>query len=83
MTHNHWSDCFYIRIKLILYKIDKTKDKAEAEKLISKLRVYTISDQDDSGIWIRNNFPGLFYIVTPGDHYGSATWTGINEIESG
>ncbi len=66
-----------------LYKIDKTKNKAEAKKLISKLRVYTISDQDDSGIWIRNNFPDLFYIVTPGDHYGSATWTGINTFVDG
>ena len=62
-----------------LYKIGKTKSKKEAEKLISKLRVYTISDQDDSGIWIRNNFPELFYIVSPGDDYGNATWTGINE----
>jgi hypothetical protein len=61
-----------------LYTISQTKTKAEAEKLISKLRVYTISDQDDSGIWIRNNFPTLFYIVTPGDEYGDATWTAIN-----
>ncbi|HNZ71684.1 MAG TPA: DUF1593 domain-containing protein, partial [Prolixibacteraceae bacterium] len=61
-----------------LYAINQTKPKAEVEKLISKLRVYTISDQDDSGIWIRNNFPTLFYIVTPGDEYGDATWTAIN-----
>ncbi|MEQ9441386.1 MAG: DUF1593 domain-containing protein, partial [Cyclobacteriaceae bacterium] len=61
-----------------LYTIRKTKTEQEAAKLISKLRVYTISDQDDSGIWIRNNFPDLFYIVSPGDDYGSATWTGIN-----
>jgi hypothetical protein len=61
-----------------LYKIEKTKSKEEAKRLIAKLRVYTISDQDDSGIWIRNNFPDLFYIVTPGDDYGNATWTGIN-----
>lgn len=61
-----------------LYKINKTKTKKEAKRLISKLRVYTISDQDDSGIWIRNNFPDLFYVVSPGDDYGSATWTGIN-----
>lgn len=61
-----------------LYKIDKTKSEKEAKRLIAKLRVYTISDQDDSGIWIRNNFPELFYIVTPGDDYGNATWTGIN-----
>ena len=66
-----------------LYKIKKTKSKKEAKRLISKLRVYTISDQDDSGIWIRNNFPDLFYIVSPGDDYGSATWTGINTYVKG
>ncbi|GGG46459.1 hypothetical protein GCM10011414_15140 [Croceivirga lutea] len=63
-----------------LHKIRKTKSKNEARRLISKLRVYTISDQDDSGIWIRNNFPDLFYIVSPGDNYNSATWTGINVV---
>jgi len=66
-----------------LYKIEKTKSKKEAKRLIAKLRVYTISDQDDSGIWIRNNFPDLFYIVSPGDFYGAggdATWTGINTV---
>jgi len=61
-----------------LYKIEKTKNRKEAERLMGKLRVYAISDQDDSGIWIRNRYPGLFYIVSPGDDYGSATWTGIN-----
>ncbi len=66
-----------------LYKIEKTKSKKEAQSLIAKLRVYTISDQDDSGIWIRNNFPDLFYIVSPGDDYGTATWTGINSFVKG
>src|SRR5690606_35796371 len=66
-----------------LYKIDKTKSKKEAEKLIAKLRVYTISDQDDSGIWIRTTCPDMFYIVSPGDEYGSATWTGINSYIKG
>jgi hypothetical protein len=66
-----------------LYKIEKTKSKQEAKRLIAKLRVYTISDQDDSGVWIRNNFPDLFYIVTPGDNYGDATWTGINSFIQG
>lgn len=61
-----------------LYKIDKTKSKKEAKRLISKLRIYTISDQDDAGIWIRNKFSDLFYIVSPGDNYGDATWTAIN-----
>ncbi len=66
-----------------LDKIRKTKTPAEARRLIAKLRVYTISDQDDSGIWIRNNFPDLFYIVSPGDDYGNATWTGINNFIKG
>lgn len=66
-----------------LYKIKNTKSKEEQKELISKLRVYAISDQDDSGIWIRNNFPDLFYIVSPGDDYGSATWNGINSYIQG
>ena len=66
-----------------LYTIEHTKSKAEAKRLIAKLRVYTISDQDDSGIWIRKNFPNLFYIVSPGDDYGSATWIAINSYIQG
>jgi hypothetical protein len=66
-----------------LYKIEKTKTKAEAKRLISQLRVYTISDQDDSGNWIRTKFPDLFFIVSPGDDYGTATWSAItNRIDS-
>lgn len=66
-----------------LHKIKQTKSKSESKRMISKLRVYTISDQDDSGLWIRNNFPELFYIVSPGDHYATATWTGINTYING
>ncbi|PKA99857.1 uncharacterized protein DUF1593 [Flavobacteriaceae bacterium MAR_2009_75] len=66
-----------------LHTIRATKSAREVKKMVSKLRVYTISDQDDSGIWIRDNFPDLFYIVTPGDDYGSATWTGINTVVKG
>lgn len=66
-----------------LYKIEKTKTEVEAQRLIAKLRVYTISDQDDSGSWIRKRFPSLFYIVSPGDDYGSATWSAINTLVDG
>jgi hypothetical protein len=61
------------------------RDERNAEQLaafVSKLRVYTISDQDNSGRWMRLTFPNLFYIVTPsqvGHHeYYKATWTGIS-----
>lgn len=60
-----------------LWKIKNEKKPKEAEKIYSKIRIYTISDQDDSGPWIRKNFPGIFYIVTPGYNYGKATWLGI------
>ncbi len=66
-----------------LYKIKKTETETEARRSIAKLRVYTISDQDDSGIWIRNNFPDLFYIVSPGDDYGGSTWGAINSTIDG
>ena len=66
-----------------LNTIEKTRPEAEAKKLIAQLRVYAISDQDDSGNWIRTNFPGLFYIVSPGDDYGGATWSAINTVVDG
>ncbi len=65
-----------------LWTIRNTRSGPEAKRLISKLRVYTISDQDDTGPWIRKEFPELFYIVSPGG-YGAATWTGINTVVEG
>lgn len=55
---------------------------AEMERLVSRLRVSSISDQDDAGAWLRREFPGLFYVVQPssqnGEEYFYATWTGIS-----
>lgn len=54
----------------------------ENSKLIARLRVYSISDQDDAGPMIRKQYPELFYIVSPSTptsgEYASATWTGIS-----
>lgn len=65
-----------------LWKVSMTRTPAEVNAFISRLRVYTISDQDDSGPWIRKTFPGLFYICSPGTQergaYHHATWTGIS-----
>jgi hypothetical protein len=60
-----------------LWKIKKTKSASDAQKLLSKVRIYTISDQDDSGPWIRKTFPEIFYVVTPGYNYTYATWLGM------
>ena len=66
-----------------LWKVKQTRTPEELQKFVKKLRVYTISDQDNSGPWMRNTFKDLFYIVSPGYHedgadsYFYATWTGI------
>jgi hypothetical protein len=65
-----------------LWKVRETRSRAHLDAFVAKLRVYTISDQDDSGPWIRKNFPALFYIASPGFHgggaYHHATWSGIS-----
>lgn len=65
-----------------LWKVRATRSPEQLAKFVAQLRVYTISDQDDSGPWIRQNFPGLFYIVSPGLNAGGAyhhaTWSGIS-----
>ncbi len=65
-----------------LWKIRATRSAGDLERLVARLRVYTISDQDDSGPWIRKTFPGVFYIASPGKHAGGAyhhsTWSGIS-----
>jgi hypothetical protein len=54
----------------------------QVDALVSTLRVYAISDQDDAGPWLRREFPGLRYVVSPstqdGEEYYFATWTGIS-----
>jgi hypothetical protein len=59
-----------------------TQSAADVDKLVAKLRVYSISDQDDAGPWIRREFPKLSYIVQPSapnsGEYFYATWTGIS-----
>lgn len=57
----------------------------EAAALRSRLRVYTISDQDDSGPWIRANFPDIFYIVSihAWNSYYASAWLGISTAEAG
>ncbi|MFY0688567.1 MAG: DUF1593 domain-containing protein [Cyclobacteriaceae bacterium] len=67
-----------------LWKLQRTLPEDELKIVASKIRVYTISDQDDSGPWIRNNFPNIFYVVSPGyqenggGQYHLATWVGIS-----
>ena len=65
-----------------LWKVRATRSPAALDRFVAKLRVYTISDQDDTGPWLRKTFPNLFYIASPGMHAGGAyhyaTWSGIS-----
>jgi hypothetical protein len=65
-----------------LWDVRATRSPAELERFVAKLRVYSVSDQDDAGPWLRREFPGLFYIVSPSrpdyEDYYRATWTGIS-----
>jgi len=65
-----------------LYRLQHTTTPERLARLVGKLRVVTISDQDDSGAWIRKTFPSLFYIVSPGS-YGNATWMGMFDAIDG
>jgi hypothetical protein len=62
-----------------LYALREAQAAEAAARSIARLRIYTISDQDDSGAWMRREFPQLFYVVSPGG-YGAATWTGIHHV---
>ncbi len=65
-----------------LIHVRATRSPEQLAAFIAKLRVSSISDQDDAGPWIRREFPALFYIVQPSapnsGEYLYATWTGIS-----
>ena len=46
-----------------LWTVRQTRSADELAAFVHKIRVHAISDQDDSGPWIRAKFPNLFYIL--------------------
>ncbi|GAM39537.1 hypothetical protein TCE0_034f11168 [Talaromyces pinophilus] len=63
-----------------LEEVRRNRTADDAARLRAKLRVYAISDQDDTGSWIRINFPDVFYIcsIHGWNEYGMASWVGIS-----
>lgn len=65
-----------------LTEVRATRSAEDLARFVAKMRVYSISDQDDAGPWLRKEFPKLFYIVSPSGEksaeYARATWTGIS-----
>lgn len=63
-----------------LQYVQQTRPPTIFAHLLTRLRVYAIPDQDDTGPWIRHNFPSIFYIASfhGWNQYGLATWPGIS-----
>ncbi|PSK42197.1 hypothetical protein B9Z65_4111 [Elsinoe australis] len=63
-----------------LNQVKNTRTQEEIASFVRKLRVYSISDQDNAGPWIRFHFPTLFYIVSIHgfSEYAIPTWIGIS-----
>lgn len=63
-----------------LQHLQQHVDPDDFAELRSRLRVYTISDQDDTGLWIRVTYPDIFYIcsVHGWNMYSLATWSAIS-----
>jgi Cellulose-binding Sde182, nucleoside hydrolase-like domain/Cellulose-binding protein Sde0182, C-terminal domain len=57
---------------------DRTPERLRA--FVGKLRVYAIGHQDDTGPWINENFPDLFYILAkaaPGQDMRTGAYRGM------
>jgi len=50
-----------------LWKVKASRTEEEVDQFIAKLRVHFVYDQDKTGPWIRETFPGLFCIFR---HHG-------------
>ena len=63
-----------------LLKLEASFPSQDLKRLLSRVRVYAISDQDDTGTWIRSHYPQIFYIASihAWNQYGLAAWTGIS-----
>ncbi|WP_218123270.1 DUF1593 domain-containing protein [Sphingomonas sp. YR710] len=63
-----------------LWTVRAQRSPEQLRAFIAKLRVYSISDQDDAGPWLRRTFPDLFWIASihGWGQYNMAAWSGIS-----
>lgn len=63
-----------------LHEVSNTRTPQEASNFAAKITVYSISDQDNAGPWIRRNFPEVRYIASVHgfNQYGVSAWVGIS-----
>ncbi|TDZ54429.1 hypothetical protein CTRI78_v006320 [Colletotrichum trifolii] len=67
-------------VNVLAQVLHRIRDRPDAARLRSRLRVYTISDQDDCGPWLRQQWPDVLYIcsVHGWNQYQCAAWSGIS-----
>lgn len=62
-----------------VWRVEHDRTADEAERFRKKLRVYSIGDQyDDTGKWIKKEFPELFYITNYASFRGMYRFGDIN-----
>src|SRR5262245_57098939 len=68
-----------------LWSVRATRSAEDVARFVAKLRVYSISDQDDAASWIRATFPSLFWIVSVHafGQYRMAAWMGVSAAMPG
>lgn len=68
-----------------LWRVRATRTPEDTARFVSRLRVYSISDQDDAGPWARAYFPQLFWetSVHGFTRYNLGTWLGISAPQKG
>ena len=47
-----------------LWRVEKDRGKEGIQAFISKIRVHAIGDQDNTGPWMKETYPDLFYITS-------------------
>lgn len=63
-----------------LNKVSQTRSQLQVDEFCQKIVVYSISDQDNAGPWIRKFYPLIKYIASVHgfNMYGHSSWVGIS-----
>lgn len=55
-----------VELAQALWRVRNDRSPEVVKKFVDKLRVYAWGHQDATGLWIQENFPNLFYLVSTG-----------------
>jgi hypothetical protein len=63
-----WGDCSVVA--QAVWKVQNTRNEAQLETFLSKLRIHQIATQDGTIGWLRDNFPKLFIVHSERTYQG-------------